>query len=190
VSTAAVSKRMDALLGPLGFERKKRTWTRTSGDLLEVVDDQTSKSGEKVTVNAGVLDPEVFTLCWDEDPPSPPDETACTVRARVGQLLPGEKDVWWPCDEDDTPEQVADALSETVIPFLESMHTREAMIGWLTDRGVTRQQYPPPVIYLAILHHLAGDDDRACALLGELGQKSIGDWGDRVGELSARFDCS
>jgi hypothetical protein len=190
MSTAVLAKRVDTLLKSLGFDRAKLTWTRRSGLLIDVVDVQVSKSGEAVTINAGVFDPEVFARCWGADPPTPIDETSCAVRARIGQLMPDDKDLWWPIDDDETPEHVADALAGKVVPFVESMHSREAMVQWLKEQGVVRQKYPAPIIYLAILLHLNGDELGACSLLSDLHRKALGAWRARAGEVSARLGCT
>jgi hypothetical protein len=189
VTTAILLNKVESTLGPSGFERSELTWTRPSDPLIDVVDIQFSNFGDEVTINCGVVDIEVFERCWGNAPPIPPDETACTVRARVGQLIADDRDVWWPTDDVQMPNQLADALSEAVLPFVESMHSRDEMVRWLRAREVVRQKYPPPIIYLAILVDLEGDPVGACSLLNELQGNALGAWKQRVREVSARLGC-
>jgi len=189
MSTKPVVTRMDELLKPLGFARHKTTWNRKSNSFVDVIDVQTSKAGDTMTINAGVLHPDVYRKCWATEPTAVVEEPSCTVRARVGQLLDG-KDLWWRLDDPRTLNEVIENLNAHVLPFLEQMHSLEAMEQALTASGVTRQKYPPPAIYLAILKSECGDRAGACALLAELGGKAIGAWRTRISEVAGRLGCS
>ena len=78
-----VIAKLDALLIPLGFARQKFTWNRRSASVVDVVDVQLSKAGDAVTVNAGVLDPEVHVALWGSKPPETVEQPTCTVCARA-----------------------------------------------------------------------------------------------------------
>ena len=69
MNTKPVVAQINQLLGPLGFVRQKMTWNRTLGPFVDVVDLQLSKTGDAVTVNAGVLRPSVHKACWGADAP-------------------------------------------------------------------------------------------------------------------------
>lgn len=189
MSTTAVVERLHELLAPRGFERQKRTWNRKSHTFVDVIDVQVSKAGDAVTVNTGVLDPDVYKGCWGTDPPAFVDEPSSTVRARVGQLM-GDRDVWWPISEAETPESVVEAVAANALTFVERMHSREAMVEFLMASGVLRQKYPPPIIYLAILRNDLGDNLGACSVLDELRKTARGAWRARVIEVSVRLGCS
>jgi hypothetical protein len=185
---AAISA-LDQLLTPIGFTRTKATWTRPAGSFIDVIDYQTDKSNTAVTLNCGVLDPEVYAYCWPRHPPARLQEPDCTVRARVGDLRTDRRDVWWPKADDSTPKQLTEAVEEHLLPFIERMHSREAMAGWLEETRVVKRRYPPPIIYLAVLRFLSGDTAAACDLLRALRAKTSGPWHDRVGEILARLEC-
>jgi hypothetical protein len=189
MSTKPVIVRMDELLKPLGFARHKTTWNRKSDSFVDVIDVQTSKAGDTITINAGVFHPDVHRKCWATEPTAVVEEPSCTVRARVGQLLNG-KDLWWRLDDARILDDVIEKLKAYVLPFLERMHSLEAMEQFLTSAQVTKQKYPPPVIYLAILKSERGDRTGACALLTELGERSLGAWRTRIGEVAERLGCS
>lgn len=186
MSIKIVIKALDGLLGPLGFERRKHTWRRNSGPFVDLIDVQISKGGDSLTLNAGVLDPEVFVCAWGAHP-DVVQEPDCSVRARVSDLASDRKGVWMPLDAPETPELAVEAISVYMLPFLERMHTRETMQEWLMERGVLRRPYPPPIIYLAILMYLTGDDQGAFSVLDRLHASTNEGWRTRVDEVRARL---
>jgi hypothetical protein len=189
MSTTAVVTRLDRLLTPLGFERQKQTWNRRSGPFVDVVDIQGSKADHAITLNAGVMDPDVHRKCWGTGPPAWVDEPSCTVRTRIGQLM-GNKDVWWSPGDGEAVEKIAEAVAAHVLPFLDRMHARGAMEEFLVDAEVLKRKYPPPIVYLAILRNELGDHSGGCAALEELQQKTVGAWRTRISEVSGRLGCS
>lgn len=188
MSTRSAIKRLDELLGPLGFLRRKTTWNRTTGAFVDVIHIQVSKGKDAVTVNIGVLEPRVYSQCWGSEPPAFVDEALCTVRARIGQLME-DHDVWWPLSDDQTDERIAESIVTHGLPFVEHMHTREAMEKFLVKTGAARQKYPPPVIYLALLKAERGDKRGACAVLDELRTRVLGAWQDRITHVAERVGC-
>jgi hypothetical protein len=189
MSAKPVIARVNELLKPLGFARHKTIWNRKSDSFVDVIDVQASKAGDMMTVNAGVLHPDVHRKCWATDLPTIIQEPECIVRARVGELL-GGKDLWWRLDDTRILDDVIEKLNAQVLPFLERMHSFEAMEQFLTSAQVIKQKYPLPIIYLAILKSEQGDKTGACALLAELGQKPVGAWQTRIGEVAVRLGCS
>jgi len=189
MNTRPVIARMDELLEPLGFARHKATWNRQSDSFVDVIDVQTSKAGNTMTINAGVLYPEVYKKCWAIEPPAVIEEPSCTVRVRVGELVEG-KDLWWCLNVEGIVDDVAEKVTAYVLPFLERMHSLEAMEQFLTTAQVTKRKYPLPVIYLAILKSERGDSTGACVLLTELGKKTVGAWRTRISEVAERLGCS
>lgn len=86
-----MTERLDGLLKPLGFVRRKATWNRKSDSLIDVVDLQVSKAGDTVTINSGIVDKDVHEICWGKQLPIFVREPFCTVRSRVGQLTAEKK---------------------------------------------------------------------------------------------------
>lgn len=173
----------------MGFRRQKANWNRPSSSFVDVIDVQVSKAGDALTVNAGVMDSEVYKQCWGSDPPPLIDEASCTVRARIGHLTNGDKDLWWPIVDANTPQAVVELVAETVLPFLERMHSRKAMMEFLSTADVLRRKYPPPIIYLAIIKSDLGDKLGACSLLDDLRESVVGAWLTRISEISTRIGC-
>ena len=189
MNTKPVGTQLDKLLGSAGVTRQKMTWNRKAGAFVDVVDLQPSKAGDALTVNAGVIDPSVHKICWGEDPSAFVEEPSCTVRARIGQLIDG-KDLWWRDDGENVASEIVERVREHVLPFLDRMHSIEAMVEQLADSGVAKQKYPPPIIYLGILKWKNGDVAGANTLLNDLRKQTVGAWQKRVDEVLERLGRS
>jgi hypothetical protein len=196
MGTKAVTARLDRLLKPLGFERRRRIWNRRFDTVVEVLDVQVGGGGYRFTVNAGVLDPDVEATLWGKEPPAFVEEPSCTVRARIGVLINGLHglDLWWNFSDDRaTDDAIADEVTEKVaayvLPFLERTHTREAMVQWLVEitAGVKHPE-AIKIINLAILKHFLGETEEGCAILARLQRE--GRWVDRAAEVAARLGCA
>jgi hypothetical protein len=179
---------LDALLKPLGFARLETTWNRRGESVVEVIDVQFSKAGDSITVNPGVLDPEVHWTFWGSTPLGFVEQPGCTVCARIGELMDG-RDKWWELNDGAAAVDAKKHVAAHVVPFLERMRTRETMKEWLTNTGVPRKRYPPPIINLAIISSLLGETEKACTLLAELHKKSVGAWRRRIAEVAERLNC-
>lgn len=180
--------RLDRELTSMGFSRKKTTWNRERGPLVDVIDIQTSKSGDTVTMNAGVLSRPTYFACWGREAEPFVEEPECIVRARIGRLI-DNKDRWWDVSRLDVSEEIVDCLRAWIFPFLERMQSLEAMRDWLVCTGIPSPKSPLPSIYLAILRYQLGDIDAARAVLAEIEQKALGAWKSRAQEVAARIGC-
>jgi hypothetical protein len=179
----------DRLLKPLGFARKGRMWNRRIGLIVSAIDIQTSKAADSITVNLGVLDPEVYLRLWGREPRKVIDASECTVFTRAGMLI-DNRDKWWPIEDTGIAEDMVAVVTEYGLPFLERMHTREALEGWIVDTEVGRK-HPNPVLImnLAILKHLSGEEIECCEILRAFEGKVIGAWRTRCGEIAKELGC-
>jgi hypothetical protein len=189
MSATSIITRLDRELSPKGFSRKKATWNREQGPLVEVIDIQTSKGGDAVTMNVGVLSRPIYLACWGRDAESFVEEPFCTVRARVGQLL-DNKDRWWDVSSESVAEEMVDCLGARILPFLERMRSLEAMRDWLASTGMPSPKSPLPSICFAVLQAQLGDTGAACAVLAELERKVLGAWKARAQEIAVRIGCA
>lgn len=182
-----VVQALDELLLPLGFRRQLDVWNRRVGPLVEVIDVQVAKVGGRMTVNVGALDPDLYSQCWGQAPPSFVRDPQCTVRTRLGPLIDGS-DFWWPMGS----PGLCNAVEAYAVPFLERMHAPGAMEEFLMSSTASKKKhpYPPPVIYVALLMDKRGDRSGACALLDELQERVLGAWRTRVREIALRLGCS
>lgn len=188
MSTASIIARLDGELAPRGFRRKKATWNREHGSLVEVVDIQTSKSGDTVTMNVGVLSRPIYFACWGRDAKPFVEEPECTIRARIGQLI-DNKDRWWDVSSASVADEMITCLGKRVLPFLERMQSSEEMCNWLVSMGAPTSKYPPPTIYYAVLQSQLGDLNGACATLTALERRALGAWKGTAQEVAARIGC-
>ncbi len=180
---------LDAVLNPLGFRRQKSSWNRRRRPFIDVIDVQLDKAGARLTVNAGVAHPEVYKGCWRTELAHVVQESACIVRARIGDLMEG-RDFWWLLAQSDIQNDLVQKVCKHVLPFFDQMHSLEAMERFLSARQVTTRRYPPPVIYLAILKHRGGDQSGACRLLSEFGKRALGEWKARIAEVALELGCT
>lgn len=189
MSAASIIARLDRELTPKGFCRKKATWNREQGSLVEVIDIQTSKDGDAVTMNVGVLSRPIYLACWGCDAKPFVEEPECTVRARIGRLI-DNKDRWWDISSAGVAEEMVGCLRAHILPFLERMGSLEAMRDWLASTGMPSPKSPLPSICFAVLQSQLGDIDAACAVLAELERKALGAWKARAQEVAARIGCT
>lgn len=188
MSTSSIIARLDSELAPMGFNRKKVTWNREHDSLVDVIDIQVSKSGDTVTMNAGVLSRPVYFACWGRESKPFVEEPSCTVRARVGQLL-DNKDRWWDVGRESTADELVTCLGACILPFLDRMQSLKEMRDWLASTGLPSPKWFLPSICFAVLQSQLGDIDGACTTLTELEDKSKGAWKADVQEVAARIGC-
>ena len=179
---------VNRVLKPIEFTSQKYVWKRKVGSFTDVIDLQVSKSRDTVTINIGVLDVEVHTLLWGDEPADFVKLPARTVDARIGQLI-DDKDKWWEIDDPSVAVEIAKSITAYALPFLEQMHAREAMIRWLTSIDVIKRRYPPPILNLAILECLTGHPGRGCEILGQSQKTWKGPWGVRAAEIASQLKC-
>lgn len=189
MSVKTINSEVSNLLEPLGFSRRNTTWNRRTGLVVEVVDIQVNKTGDAITVNAGVLDTQAHAAFWGAEPSDFIEQPNCTVCVRVGELIDG-KDKWWQLQDANTSADLAKIVKTYVLPFLDQTRTRKSMKQWLIDTRVTKRKYPAPIINLAILESFIGQRALACEILAELRQKFDGVWRVRADDVAKRLNCT
>lgn len=178
--------RLDMLLTPLGFVRKKLLWNRRKEPFIDVLDLQVSKAGDAVTVNVGVLHSLTHAICWGEKPSGFIQEPTCTVRARIGQLF-GQNDVWWTDIDAHAVEQIVEKVRNFALPLFEKLHSVEALEMSLSKADEVKQKYPPPIIFLAILKAERGNVAAAQTILEELALGTVPTWKKKISDVVSRL---
>jgi hypothetical protein len=184
----AITKQLNTIFEPLGFERHKSVWNREVSSFIDVADIQLRKGGDACTLGIGVLDPGVHSIMWGQQPPGFVEQPICTVAVRIGELIDGG-DKWWNIKDGSAAEEIGRAVTAYALPFFELMRAREAMRQWLIDAKVAHRRYPPPIINLAILENLLGHAESGCSLLSDLHQKTFAAWQLRAAEVARRLKC-
>src|SRR5262245_45290392 len=118
ITTKKLISDIDRLLKPAGFVRHNFIWNRSGKQIVEVVDIQTSKTGDQITINTGILDRDAYRDFWGRDVSDFVDEPSCTVHVRVGQLI-DNRDKWWQVKDETAVEEVSGDIANYVLPFLE-----------------------------------------------------------------------
>jgi hypothetical protein len=184
-----VAKALHGLLGPLGFDRSKATWSRRHGSLVELIELQIDKSGALMSVNAAVVDLDVHATIWGTEPIAAIQEASGTARATLSELSRGQC-AFWDLHQELDVTAVAAAVSDHVLPFLARLDSREALAQWLSDAKAMDSRYPLDVLHWAVLQHLLGRRHAACDMLAALRAKKIGAWVQRTADVSQRLGCS
>lgn len=157
-----VQNRLAALLKPLGFARKGRTFRReTEPGIFQIIALQAGpfEIGPplpepvkhlredyygKFTVNLGVFVEEIFERT---NPPVSPNrvisDAHCSIRTRLGHIT-ARDDLWWSLIEDqgDLADDIGALLLHVGIPFLERFKSRDQVVrDWIrfneTELAVT-----------------------------------------------------
>lgn len=188
MNTNPIVLALDADLTPINFRRRGLVWNRHIGGIIEVIDLQVSKSRDLVTMNAGVLDPTVYKTVWDEEPPEFVKEPACTVRARIAELL-DQRDRWWQLGDDKDIGEILDVIAGVALPFLQRMRSRGEMVSWLDRAEVAKRRQPAEILGLAVLKDLIGRHSEACELIANQQKRAMGAWNGRYDEVARRLRC-
>jgi hypothetical protein len=92
-----------------GYKKKGRNFLIVSKEVIRVVNVQASQwnvgNSGRFTLNLGIHLPRIAKFTGNEINGQFPKEYECTVRKRIGRLMPQGKDHWWEIGED------TDALS-------------------------------------------------------------------------------
>lgn len=139
---SAVAQRIDAIvklqLAPLlkkeGFKKKTRSFYRTDQLAISVLNIQMSQwnwgDEGRFTINVGKYFPKIAEL-EEEDILEFPKEYQCTVRKRIGALMPKRDDFWWSVspasDEESLALEVKSAVERYALPWLQALNSYEAL---------------------------------------------------------------
>lgn len=88
--------------------------------------------------------------------------------------------MWWPLSDGDGLEQVLSGIQDMAIPFLQLNHSIDHMIETLENDPASKR-YPPGVIYLALLHHRKGENDRCRDMFKSM--KLTGAWSQKTSDI-------
>lgn len=159
------AKALDAVLRPLGFERRGDDWIRVRGDLWECVNRQSSWLGG-VTVNFEMKDLEtekLFLKIFEA-------EGAVQMPAigiRIGTLI-DNYDRWWKADEPNGPKEMADAVLKYGLPWFDRVRTPEQQAeNWFGRRTAltVRGYHGRSLVGLALTLYRMGEIDEASEVL-------------------------
>lgn len=169
---ARLMDELEAALRPAtkrwGFRRRGRTFNRTTRDgLTQAISLQMGSFDPpgttyfrgirenlygRFTVNLGVYVPEVARHHGGREAPSFVQEYHCCVRARLGELGPERRDLWWKLDRGTAANaEIEQRLERDALPFLDRFATREAILGELLDDPDNVHAVPSRIVCAIIL---------------------------------------
>ncbi len=104
-----------------GYLKKSRTFHRVSDDCVRVVNVQASDWNDprigRFTLNLGVFFPQVDRIHPQLLRSGLPNEAQCTVRMRIGELMPGRRDTWWDIEAGADPAPIAEKIGQVWLRF-------------------------------------------------------------------------
>ena len=184
-----IQARIRPVLKDKGYRVRGRTFNRSTSDgLVQVVSFQMGNFDPpgttyipglrdnlygRFTVNLGVYVPEVAKYLHVDKDRSFVKEYFCCVRARLGPLEPGQKDLWWSVLADDRVVlDVRERLVRDAFPFLERFGSRDGILHEWKSRTENLFAGDPPRIVRAIILATRGQADEARALLDAQAQET------------------
>ena len=144
-----ILSRVQSLLRPMGYRKVGSVFSRTSDDVVHLVEVQSSRSNTDLeacfTVNLGVFAPVViYADVRDATKPSIPGSH---WRWRLGSISPEKKDLWWKASTSEEAEAIADdiwnRLARYALPALATVPNVQALAAiWLSGKapGLTEGQ--------------------------------------------------
>ena len=156
-------------LKPLGFKVKGRTFNRPTIDgLVQVINFQKDRYGDRFAVNFGVYIPEVAEHMDNEAVGAWVQEYHCNVRARLGPTGIDGNDMWWVVRD---PEAIGSKLRTRIendcVPYLDRYATRDLILSALEHRLDEVGAFGAPRLIGAIIHNGKGENERTRELLEE-----------------------
>ncbi len=149
-----IGKQIDQVIGDAlaarlkghGYRRKGRTFHRRSEESVCVVNVQASRWNAgmlgKLTLNLGVYFPALEVPITGGASSDPPSEPECTLRQRLGGLLPEPGDRWWSVEVGSSPHvlstEVADLWQTFGAPWLDANATLVGTLPLLARRDQLR----------------------------------------------------
>lgn len=188
-ATDAVQKGLQPLMSEHGFRRHGRTFSRLTADgLTHVVNLQMgsfdppgttyipglrAKLYGSLTVNLGVSIPEVARVD-QETPPKSVREYHCCIRARLGELGPDGRDVWWELSSGSAlTAEISRRLVGDALPWLDRFATRDAVLAVFEAAPPRRWDATPGRIICALIRQRRGEIEKARALLSDQVRASL-----------------
>ena len=156
-------------LKPLGFKVKGRTFNRPTIDgLVQVINFQKDRYGDRFAVNVGVYIPEVAKHMDNEAVGTWVQEYHCNVRARLGPTGIDGNDMWWVVRDPETVgSQLSARMENQCVPYLDQHSTRDMILIALEHRVVEGGAFGAPRLISAIIHNGKVEKQRARELLEE-----------------------
>ncbi|MBN1345125.1 MAG: DUF4304 domain-containing protein, partial [Phycisphaerae bacterium] len=190
---ALVVDRIQDEVGPVltgaGFRGRGRTFNRTTSDqLTQVISFQMGAFDPPgtqyipgireslyglFTVNVGVFVPEVARFHLGIKVKGFVPVTGCCIRARLGELGPERRDLWFRITlEDGVAASVRERIGRDALPFLARFAMRDLILDEWRDVPDSVSHCSPPRIAVGIILAVRGQREEARRLLADQARRS------------------
>src|SRR5262249_38322917 len=140
---ACVNAALSKTLRQAGYRKSGRTYHQVAESCIRVTNIQASSHNfgalGRFTMNLGVYYPDVVLLSPVAVPNGLPKEYQCTLRERIGRLMPRSADFWWQIDETCDLQAIGAQLNKAWLeygqPWLSQCSTLEGALSSSTARG-------------------------------------------------------
>lgn len=152
-----------------GFIRRGRNFHKAVGEMYQAVNVQSTRLNTedrgRFTVNLGVYSERVTAIADPSMVKHPPTEVVCTVRARIGHVMPAQDDKWWTVTRNtDLPAlatRVAKLIERYGLPWMNSASSLEGL------RAASSFLNADPLRFRVALEVVAGNSGEAREILAE-----------------------
>jgi hypothetical protein len=177
-----VDEHVTPLLEAHGFRASRDFFRRQTEGMWSVIDVQKSRWNSpeeaRFTLNAGLYVPGVLNTYASRPEPTQPGPGDCCVSARVGMLMPSQKDTWWRVSLEDPDadrvvgQEMVEACRHYLLPFL-ARFVSVLDVARFLEQEDSRYRYVLPrdrairLAYAAIIYHRIGMSPHAMATLDQ-----------------------
>ena len=139
---SVVREHIHPLLKQRGYRKQARTFHKIGEESTLVVHIQASQWNQSAdgqfTINLGAYFADIEKICDSHEIRGLPKEYDCTVRRRIGQIMPSNLDKWWEINPganlEEIGKEVAAGLSEYGLRWLESVASKDSLAAELESR--------------------------------------------------------
>jgi len=170
----AIDQCIGLQLGPVlkkeGFRKSGRTFHRSFDLGTQVVNIQANRWNQggagSFTVNLGIYFPDIHRLAEMIVPRALPGEADCTLRQRLGILMPSGSDYWWELDPGSDLERVAAEVGAAWTRYGKPWLDRHSEL-----EEAAKLSTAVPIVRMAIYLHLERREEASSVLQKELARK-------------------
>jgi hypothetical protein len=177
---AVVQGDVKSFLKSEGFKKSGRTFHRQNGEMLQVVNFQTTwlntPDEAQFTINLNVVLPFYHEKWTGQQVPKNPGSAAAICSRRLGHILPEGTDRWWTVtpstDCAAVSREVAELICAVGLPYLE----KAANLQYLCEKLGSGKHFPgmlmsQPLAFAILLCHL-GREEEAIRVIDETRRKN------------------
>lgn len=191
---------IDVFIKPLmkvnGFNKKRNTWNRTRGELVDIVHFEKLSSSqpndERFIINIGIATPSLLKTIWGEERNIAfLDSADALLRLRLNDFDLGEtldmKGYQWIELEmyplDDLSLSICKVFDDFIFPFFLSVNGYLDLLNYYEGKECLYRNYPLSKINLALLLNDLGRFDEGCSIMKSVAERKNSAWAGKAKDL-------